>query len=96
VAVQVAELAARWVLAPSRLRGLRQTAEDLYKASSRDAQTFEAALLIPEVRQKIQLALGQRLSPSALQALMAKAQAEALYWYQYMQGLERLEQASAR
>ncbi|HTV30526.1 MAG TPA: hypothetical protein VMF32_22470 [Xanthobacteraceae bacterium] len=62
-------------------------AEKLYVATSRDAQTFGAALLIPEVRQKIEKVLGP-LSDFKLKELAAQSNAEALYWYKYMQGLE--------
>ena len=90
------QLAAAAPITPPRLAELRRTAADLYRASSRDAQTFEAALLIPEVRDKVQSVLGQTLTDAALQALITKTRAEALYWYKYMQGLERLEASSGR
>ena len=73
-----------------RARDLHKTAEDLYKATSRDAQTFEAALLIPDVRQKVQGVLRHALSDEELRKLADQARAEALYWYKYMQGLERI------
>ena len=68
-------------------RQWRQYAERLYPATSRDAQTFEAALLIPDIRKKVERVLGQRLSDNRLRALTAQADAEARYWYKYMQGL---------
>jgi len=74
-----------------RYNQLHHTAEQLYLATSRDAQTFEAALLIPEVRRKVERVLGPRLSDDKLRALARKSRAEALYWYRYMQGLEQLE-----
>jgi len=67
---------------------LRRKAEALYKATGSDAETFEAALLIPEIRLKIESALHQKLSDQMLRRLAAQAKAEAVYWYQYMQGLE--------
>jgi hypothetical protein len=72
-----------------RARELHKTAEALYKATSTDAQTFEAALLIPDIRQKISAVLRQNLSDEKLHTLATQARSEALYWYAYMQGLER-------
>jgi hypothetical protein len=74
-----------------RARELRKTAEALYKATSIDAQTFEAALLIPDIRQKIAAVLRQNLSDEKLHTLASQARSEALYWYAYMQGLERAQ-----
>jgi len=76
-------------LTPGRARELHQSAAALYKATSTDAQTFAAALVIPEVRKKIETVFGQSLSSDRLRALAGQARAEALYWYSYMQGLER-------
>jgi len=73
---------------------LHRTAEQLYQATSRDAETFEAALLIPEVRLKLEQALHQKLPDQALRGLASHAKAEARYWYSYMQGLERVEPVS--
>lgn len=75
---------------------LHKMAEDLYIATSRDAEVFRAALLIPEVRKKIEAVLGPNLTNVKLQRMRTKSQAEALYWYQYMQGLEQLRQNSLR
>ncbi len=47
-----------------------RTTEALYKAANSDADTFQAALLIPEVRKKIEAALGKRLSDDQLRALI--------------------------
>jgi hypothetical protein len=76
-------------LGPRRYRRLHQQAEALYVATSRDAQSFEAALLIPEVRRKVEAVIGPNLSDDQLRGMAAKSRAEALYWYEYMQGLER-------
>jgi hypothetical protein len=64
------------------------TARAMYIATSRDAQTFEAALLIPGVRRRVSAVIGH-LDDDKLRALAAQSKAEAVYWYQYMQGLER-------
>lgn len=74
-----------------RAHELHRSAEALYKATSTDAQTFEAALLIPDVRQKIAAVLRQNLSDEKLRTLASQARSEALYWYAYMQGLERIQ-----
>jgi hypothetical protein len=64
-----------------------RTAEALYKAANSDADTFEAALLIPEIRKKIEAALGTRLSDAQLRALIDNNRAEAVYWYGYARNL---------
>lgn len=64
-----------------------RTAAALYKAANSDADTFQAALLIPEVRKKIEAALGKRLSDAQLRALVENNRAEAVYWYGYAQNL---------
>jgi hypothetical protein len=78
-----ADLAGRGYAAQHR------TAEQMYIATSRDAQTFEAALLIPEVRRKVDRLLGPNLADDKLRAMADKSQSEARYWYGYMQSLER-------
>jgi len=64
-----------------------RTAEALYRAANSDADTFQAALLIPEVRKKIEAALKTRLSDAQLRALIDNNRAEAVYWYGYAQRL---------
>jgi len=78
-------------LPAQRARELHKTAEALYKATSTDAQTFEAALLLPDIRQKIAAVLRQNLSDEKLRTLATQARSEALYWYAYMQGLEQAQ-----
>ncbi len=70
-----------------RSRVLYRTAAELFKASNSDAETFQAALVIPEIRRKIEAALRRPLSDAALNALVAKTRAEAVYWYRYLQQL---------
>jgi hypothetical protein len=67
----------------------RRSAEELYRATSRDAETFQAALLIPEIRLKLERALHQKLPDQLLIRLASQAKMEALYWYRYMQILDR-------
>ena len=64
-----------------------RTIEALYKAVNSDADTFEAALLIPEVRQKIEAALGRRLSDAQLRAMIDNNRTEAIHWYGYLRRL---------
>lgn len=59
-------------------------AEALYKAANSDADTFQAALLIPDVRKKIEAALGKPLSDAQLRALIDNNRTEAVYWYDQM------------
>ena len=66
----------------------QRTAEALYRAANSDADTFQAALLIPEVRKRIEAALGRRLSDTELRAMIDNNRTEALYWYGYAQRLE--------
>jgi hypothetical protein len=75
----------RRALAGLELGERYRTAEALYKAANSDADTFQAALLIPEVRKKIEAALGKRLSDTQLRALIENNRAEAVYWYGYAQ-----------
>ena len=81
-------------LDPEKLRMLHHTAQELYTATSEDVHTFAAAQLIPELRTRIERALHRQLSNVDLRRLAIHAQAEALYWYQYMQGIEKLESRS--
>jgi hypothetical protein len=69
-----------------------RTTEALYKAANSDADTFQAALLIPEVRKKIEAALGRRLSDDQLRALVNNNRTEAIYWYGYLQRLRPAEE----
>ncbi len=71
-----------------------RTTEALYKAANSDADTFEAALLIPEVRKKIEAALGKRLSDDQLRSLIDRNRAEAIYWYGYLQHLRPAREAA--
>jgi hypothetical protein len=80
------------MIGEGRYRQLHRTAEQLYIATSRDAETFKAAILIAEVRRKVERVIG-RVDDEKLQALSDKSRTEALYWYQYMQGLEQMEPA---
>jgi len=77
----------RPVLSGLQAEDRQRTAEALYKAANSDAETFQAALLLPEVRKKIETALGRRLSDAQLRALIDNNRTEAVYWYGYAQSL---------
>ena len=53
----------------SELSRDRKTAEDLYRATSADAQTFERAITIPEVRKEVEGVFKRKLSDEQLQAM---------------------------
>jgi hypothetical protein len=83
-------------LDPRRAIELHHTAEELYKATSRDAEIFAAALLVAAMRHHVEGVLGRTLSDQELHALAEQSRAEAVYWYKYMQGLERAYPESVR
>ena len=83
-------------LDPRRAAELHHTAEELYKATSRDADIFAAALLVAATRHHVEGVLGRALSDQQLHALADQSRAEAVYWYKYMQGLERAYPESGR
>jgi len=67
----------------------RKIAEDLYAATSADAQTFERAITVPAVRKEVERVFKRKLSDEQLQAMAVQANAEADYWRRYLQGLDR-------
>jgi hypothetical protein len=71
------------------LSGYRATAEDLYKATSSDARTFERAIIDPVVRREVERIFRRKLSDEQLEAMAVQAKAEADYWGRYLEGLER-------
>jgi hypothetical protein len=79
-----------------RAAELHHTIEELYKATSRDADIFAAALLVAAMRHHVEGVLGRALSDQELHALADQSRAEAVYWYKYMQGLERAYPESVR
>jgi hypothetical protein len=83
-------------LDPRRAAELHHTAEELYKATSRDADIFAAAPLVAAMRHHVEGVLGRALSDPELHALADQSRAEAVYWYKYMQGLERAYPESVR
>ena len=83
-------------LDPRRAAELHHTAEELYKATSRDADIFATALLVAAMHHHVEGVLGRALSNQELRALADQSRAEAVYWYKYMQGLERAYPAIGR
>jgi len=83
-------------LDPRRVADLHHTAEELYKATSRDADIFANALLVTAMRRHVEGILGRTLSDQELRALTDQSRAEAVYWYKYMQGLERAYPEASR
>lgn len=83
-------------LDPRRAAEMHHTAEELYKATSRDADIFAAALLVATMRRHVEAVLGRALSDQELHALADQSRAEAVYWYKYMLGFERAFPDSAR
>jgi hypothetical protein len=80
----------------SELSRDRKTAEDLYNATSADAQTFERAITVPEVRKEVERVFKRKLSDDQLQAMAVQAKAEADYWKLYLEGLERATETERR
>lgn len=84
---------------PSReneLSSYRKTAEDLYKATSSDAHTFERAIADPEVRIEVERVFKRKLSDEQLQDMALQAQAEADYWSRYLEGIESIGEMERR
>jgi hypothetical protein len=84
---------------PSReneLSSYRETAEDLSKATSSDAHTFERAIADPEVRIEVERVFKRKLSDEQLQEMALQAQAEADYWSRYSEGIESIGEMERR
>jgi hypothetical protein len=74
----------------------RKTAEDLYKATSSDAHTFERAIADPEVRKEVERVFKRKLSDQQLHGMAFQAKLEAGYWSRYLEGLDRIGQMERR
>jgi hypothetical protein len=70
------------------MRRQRRMADDLYRATSADAATFERAIGAPQVRDELQRTLKKDLSDDTLRAMALQAHAEAAYWLKYRHGIE--------
>jgi hypothetical protein len=68
----------------------RQMAEDLARATARDAATFEKAVTDPDLRGQLERVLHKRLSPDTLRSMAAHSRAEAEYWSRYQRGIEQV------
>src|SRR6516225_7312127 len=80
----------------SELSRDRKTAEDLYNATSADAQTFERAITVPDTRKEVERVFKRKLSDEQLQAMAVQARAEADYWKRYLEGLEKATETERR
>jgi hypothetical protein len=89
-------------LSTEEIRRERKNADDLERAISSDARTFEKALTAPQVRAQLERALHKKLSDNTLRAMVTQAHAEADYWSRYrigldlMTGVERPNELSRR
>ena len=68
----------------------RQMAEDLARATARDAATFEKALTDHDLRAELERVLHKRLSPDTLRVMAVHSRAEAEYWSRYQRGIEQV------
>src|SRR5215471_12215986 len=80
----------------SELSRYRETAEDLYNATSADAQTFERAITVPDARKEVESVFKRKLSDDQLHGMTVQAKAEADYWKRYLEGLERATETERR
>jgi hypothetical protein len=71
-------------------RKKRQMAEDLARATARDAATFDKAITSPELRAELERALHKQLPPETLRTMAAHSRAEADYWDRYRRGIEQV------
>ncbi|HZT89466.1 MAG TPA: hypothetical protein VFA12_15940 [Stellaceae bacterium] len=82
------ELATPFVpLPPGDLRRYRRMADELYRATSSDARTFERALENPGVRKELERVFKKPLPDDTLKAMAAQARNESEYWARYLQGM---------
>ena len=72
------------------LRRDRRMADDLYKATTSDAATFEKALATPALRGELEQAMNRALPDETLKAMASHARAEADYWAAYRRGIEQV------
>jgi hypothetical protein len=67
----------------------RQAAQELYNATTADAEVFRKAIASPQLRKELERVFKQRLSDDTLQSMAEHARDEAEYWRQYMAGLDQ-------
>jgi hypothetical protein len=87
-----ASVAAPPVFASASLDELRQDmrmSDELYRATTSDAATFEKAIITPAVRASLEEAMSRPLTDDTLKAMAAHARAEADYWASYRAGIRR-------
>ena len=64
-------------------------ADDLFKATTSDAASFEKALTNPTLRAGLEQTLNRKLTDETLMAMASHARAEADYWAAYRTGIDR-------
>lgn len=69
----------------------RSTAQKLYEATSADALTFERAIGERGLRRRVEAVFKRKLSAGELHEMARQAQAEAVYWKRYLEGLTEIE-----
>jgi hypothetical protein len=74
----------------------RNTGQQLYEATSVDADTFMKAVALPEVRQEVERVFKRKLTDEQLLALSAAARAEADYWRRYVEGIDKMAEEQRR
>jgi hypothetical protein len=72
------------------LRHDLKMSDELYRATTSDAATFEKAILTPAVRASLEEAMSRPLTDDTLKAMASHARAEADYWAAYKTGIQRV------
>lgn len=74
----------------AEMRRQARMADQMYRSTRSDADTFERALTDPAVREELQRALKQPLQDDSLRLMATHARAEADYWFSYRRGIEQV------
>jgi len=75
---------------PGEMRRQARMANELYRSTSADADTFDRALATPPLRTQLEHDLNKPLPDDTLKAMALQAHAEANYWLRYKQGIEQV------
>ncbi len=78
------------VVSGGELRRQRRMADELYRAMTSDAASFERAISQPSVRAELERALKKELSDETLRAMVTRSQEEAAYWASYRRGIDQV------
>jgi hypothetical protein len=74
----------------AELRRQRQMANELFRATSSDAASFERALTNPATRAELERVFKKKLDDHTLHAMADQAHAEAVYWTNYRRGIDQM------